>query len=107
MSDKPEKLVMCVNRRYQLGQRSCAGSGGKAIAEALEKGIAARKINIGVHRIVCLGQCSRGPSMRLAPGGRFFFEMSLEKVSALLDELEAECGTRIEGDGPPAHLLGS
>jgi (2Fe-2S) ferredoxin len=107
MTDKPEILVMCVNRRFQLGQRSCAGSGSEDIAKALEQGIMERKIDIETQRIVCLGQCTKGPSMRLAPGGRFYFEMSLDKVPGLLDELVAECGIRDTDDDPPLHLLGS
>jgi len=44
--------------------------------------------------------------MRLAPCGRFYFEMSFEKVSDLLDELEEEYGKRETGDDLPMHLLG-
>jgi (2Fe-2S) ferredoxin len=108
LTEKPEKLVMCVNRRFQLGQRSCAGSGSEAIADAIEQGILERRIDLGTERIVCLGQCTKGPSMRLAPGGRFYFEMLLEKVPELLEDLETACGKRkVDDNEALAHLLGS
>ena len=60
--------------------------------QALAAGVAARRINISLETIVCLNKCHFGPSMRLAPGGRFILGKTIEDVPALLDELEAECG---------------
>ncbi len=116
MSPQPQSLVICVNRRFRADQPSCAARGGVEIAEALEKGIAERRIDIKVERICCLGECTRGPNVRMIPGGDFHFEFTLEKVPSFLDSIERACG-RLSAhgsgndadmvDGPPVHLLGS
>jgi hypothetical protein len=54
-----------------------------------------------------LGQCTKGPTVRFAPGGRFSLGTRLEDVPAILDELQALCGVDDDESGPPMHLLGS
>lgn len=88
----PEKLLICVNAIGNAEKPCCAARGSKVIFEALARGIAGRRINIRLESIVCLNKCHFGPSMRLAPGGRFILGKTLADVPALLDELEAECG---------------
>ena len=90
----PTNLLACVNRRFRSDQPSCAARGSSAIADAIEAGIRVRRIALDFERIRCLGQCDRGPALRLAPGGRFFLGVTLEDVARLLDEMEAEFGTR-------------
>lgn len=104
---RPEKILVCINRRYGDGRRSCAGSGSEALADALADGIRARRIDVVLERSVCMGQCLLGPTVRFAPGGRFNLGTRLEDVSKLLDELEKLCGVRSIADDPPWHLLGS
>ena len=99
-------MLICINRRYRGDQPSCAQRGSEALADAIEAGVAARRIDIKVERIKCLAQCTKGPTVRLAPGGRFMLGTTLGDVQAILDELERTCGIR-DDDGPPAHLLGS
>lgn len=103
---KPKLLMVCVNRRFRVDEASCSARGSQAIADALEAGIRERKIDIKIERSVCLGQCQIGPSIRLAPGGRFILGKSIDDVGELLDELEALCGTR-DDDLLPLNLLGS
>lgn len=103
----PKTVLVCVNRRFRGDQPSCAQRGSEEIAEAIERGVEERAINIKVERIICLGQCTKGPTIRFAPGGRFNLGTSLEDVPALIDELETQCGRRDEDGGPPVHLLGS
>ncbi len=105
--DRPQSLLVCINRRFRGDQPSCAQRGSEAIAEALEAGAANRGIAAKVERIKCLGQCTKGPAVRFAPGGRFNLETRLDDVPALLDELDKKSGTRGEDAGPPVHLLGS
>ncbi|MEQ8321660.1 MAG: (2Fe-2S) ferredoxin domain-containing protein [Rhodospirillales bacterium] len=100
-------VLICINRRFHGDQPSCAQRGAEALADAIEAGVAARKINIRVERIKCLGQCMKGPTVRFSPGGRFNLHTRLDDVSGLLDEMERECGFRDEDTGPPLHLLGS
>lgn len=102
-----KSVLICINRRFQADQPSCAQRGSVALADALEAGIRERKINVAVERIKCLGQCTKGPTVRFAPGGRFNLGTSMDDLPGLLDELERLCGLRDDDAGPPVHLLGS
>ncbi|MCW9036222.1 MAG: (2Fe-2S) ferredoxin domain-containing protein [Rhodospirillales bacterium] len=98
MSDTPKNLslLMCINKRYDLGKPCCANQNGIEIAEALEKGIEERGLSIKTERVNCLGHCTRGPTARLAPGGKFFFHMNMERVPEILSALEEK--STIEAD---------
>ncbi len=102
-----KSILICINRRFHGDQPSCAQRGSEALAEAIESGVAARNINVVVERIKCLAQCTKGPTVRFFPGGRFNLGTTLDDVPDLLDELERTCGLREEDTGPPVHLLGS
>lgn len=104
-STRPRTLLICINRRFQASEPSCAARGSLPIAEAIENGIHERRIAIAVERIVCLGQCTRGPTLKLVPG-EFILGTTLDMVPEILDRLQAACGVRAD-DGPPVHLLGS
>ena len=39
-----------------------------------------------------MAQCQKGPTVRVAPGGRFILRATIENVDSLLDELEHLCG---------------
>ena len=92
--NKPESLLVCINNRFDSGRPSCAFRGSLEILEALKQGIAQRKIDIKIEEICCLGHCSEGPTLRLAPRGKFFHETNLDMVPDILDELARRCGTR-------------
>ncbi|MEQ8194871.1 MAG: (2Fe-2S) ferredoxin domain-containing protein [Rhodospirillales bacterium] len=94
MSDPPTTLIVCVNRRFQSDKGSCAEKGSEALADTLAAGIETRRLNIALERIRCLGQCLHGPSMRLAPGGKFYLGVTPEDIPAILDEIESLCGRR-------------
>ncbi len=79
-------------------QPSCAARGSEVIAEALEKGVAERRIAVTVKRSVCMSKCTEGPTLRLAPGGRFIQGPALADVPDILDQLEAECGIADDSD---------
>ena len=107
---KPRALAICVNRRFGLDKPSCGERGSVAIAQALEREIEQRRIDVRLERLECLGQCAQGPSMRIIPAGRFFLEVTMDDVPEILDILEKACGTGQESIAdaePPAHLLGS
>lgn len=107
MDGRPKTLLVCVNRRFGAEQASCAGRGSEALADAVERGVADRRIDVTVERICCFGRCQSGPNMRLAPGGAFFSGLAPERIADVLDTLEATCGRREEAADVPAHLLGS
>ena len=76
----------------------------------MEDGIRSRRIELETERLCCLGQCTKGPAMRLTPGAEFFFGVTLADVPELLDRLERAFGTRPETDETkalPVDLLGS
>ncbi len=112
MTPRPKKILICVNRRFDAGEPSCAARGSFAIAEAIEQGVSDRRIDIAVERFICLGQCTKGPAVKLAPGD-FILGATPDRVPAILDDLEAACGVRDiaddgDGDGEPAaHFPGA
>jgi NADH:ubiquinone oxidoreductase subunit E len=103
----PRAVLVCINRRFRGDQPSCAARGSEALADAIAAGIAARNIRVKLERSICMEQCTKGPTVRFAPGGRFNLGTNLEDVPILLDELEALCGVADDDDGVPMHLLGS
>lgn len=102
---QPRTLLICINRRFKASEPSCAARGSLPIADAIESGIRERRIAIAVERIVCLGQCTKGPTLKLVPG-EFILATTMDMVPGILDRLQATCGIRAD-DGPPVHLLGS
>ena len=89
---KPEYVMVCVNRRLGANRTSCAALGSINLADALGRVITARKIDVKFERSICMAQCQKGPTVRLAPGRRFILRATIENVDSLLDELEHLCG---------------
>ena len=101
-------LMICINRRFRTDEPSCAGRGSEALADRLEKEIQSRGINLTVERSICMGYCRTGPTIRLAPGGKFYLKPSDNEIAALLDEAETLCGTTTDNnEGPPINFLRS
>ncbi len=94
MGQRPTSFAICINMRFQADQPSCAGRGSEDIADALERGIKDRGIDIVLERLRCFGLCAQGPNLRLIPGGNFHHRVTMADVPALLDMLEAACGHR-------------
>ncbi|HJM51454.1 MAG TPA: (2Fe-2S) ferredoxin domain-containing protein [Alphaproteobacteria bacterium] len=86
--EKPEAVVVCINRRLGADAVSCAGRGSEAVAAALEDGIAHRGLAAALVRLKCLGSCQHGPNVRFAPGGAWFSGVALDDVAEILDHLE-------------------
>ena len=106
MHPRPDKILICVNRRFKADEASCAQRGSVAIAEAIEAGIQERRIDIAFDRFICFGQCNKGPTVKLVPGD-FILGTRLDMVDGILDDMQAACGVRDDSDKPPLHLLGS
>lgn len=108
---RPTALVICINRRYGVDRASCGGRGSEALADALEREIAERRLAVTVDRIRCFGDCARGPVMRLYPSGPFYRGVGGDDLAAILADIERLCGQREdEADAAPAipiHLLGT
>jgi (2Fe-2S) ferredoxin len=84
----PISLMICIKDRGTV-HASCGGGGSDSLADAIEAEIKKRKLPVEVDRMRCLGECERGPNMRIAPGGRFFYGVNQTTISVILDELEA------------------
>lgn len=81
-------VVLCIKNRFKLNSRSCAGSGSEAMADELERLLAETGLGIEVKRVKCLGQCEHGPNLRIAPGGRFYHQLSMEDLPEVIAELQ-------------------
>ena len=85
------RLVVCINRRLGIGQRSCAGGGSLALIERIEAMVVEQGIEQGIEapavRRECLGRCEEGPTMRIAPGGPLFTEIDAAGLPVIIDEL--------------------
>lgn len=107
VKQQPRKVLVCVNRRLKADEASCAARGSLKIADAIERGIQDRGIDIQFERFVCFSHCEKGPNVKLVPG-TFLHGVTADGVEAILDQLEDACGIREDHkSGPPAHLLGS
>lgn len=96
----PYRLLVCVNP-VGSNKPSCGGDrGSKALADTLEAGIRARRINAQLARVICLNRCLKGPALRIAPGGDFFLEVQPDHIPAILDRLEALAGQLPDGIDP-------
>ncbi len=105
MTLTPKTILICVNRRFDGDEPSCAARGSVAIAEAIERGVRDRRIDIAVERFICFGQCTKGPTVKLAPGD-FILGTTPDMVAGILDDLEAACGV-LDGADEPLHHPGS
>ncbi len=81
----PTRLVVCVNQRLGVGQKSCAGSGSKELIEVIKKHFKASGIDVPVVEQVCLGRCAEGIAMRIAPGGQFFTRVTEADVTLITE----------------------
>lgn len=77
--------MVCIHERSP-SQPSCANRGGKMLADALEQELESHDSSVNVERVPCLGHCTEGPNVRLAPGGRFFYNVELKQVPEIVAE---------------------
>lgn len=87
MSDAPS-IVICVNRRFSGDKPSCAERGAEQIVDELELALARAGLDVELSRVYCLGNCSNGPNLRIAPGGRMYSGFTVDDIPQLLDEME-------------------
>ena len=109
MTEPPRyKLLVCVNNIARPDKGCCGQRGSVALAKTIAREVAARGVNAAVEEIVCLGNCHRGPSMRIAPGGRFFFRVNSDQLPAIVDALEQVAGVRetTGAEDDPEHIFG-
>jgi len=84
-----KKVIVCINYRANPNNPSCGARGGTEIADIIETAITQKKLDIHLQRFECLGFCHKGPNLRFAPDGRFFYGVAADDMSEVLSELEA------------------
>lgn len=72
--------IVCINQRLTGRQACCASRGGEAIAHELELLLAEYGFAGCVRRVECLGECEKGPNLRIAPGERFYHGVTLSDL---------------------------
>lgn len=80
------KLVVCIKQRSS-SSASCAGRGSLELLQQLEQTLKRRGLNVEVEKVHCLGRCTQGPNMRIAPGKDFFHGVTPKDVDAIIDQL--------------------
>ena len=80
-------VIVCTNRTFSSNKPACANSGSEALADRLEELLAEEGLAVTVRRIECFGQCAQGPNLRIAPGGRFFYQCSEKHLAEIIEEL--------------------
>lgn len=89
MSQKIQKrLVVCVNERFGIGQKSCAGRGSRELIQKIRRQLAERQLDYPVTEQVCLGRCEQGIVLRIAPGGPFFTGVKPRDIPAIIQALQ-------------------
>ncbi|MBZ0093236.1 MAG: (2Fe-2S) ferredoxin domain-containing protein [Sulfuricellaceae bacterium] len=80
-------LLVCTHRRGAPNSPSCGGRGSHEILRLLQEGVRERRLALNVESIVCFGHCADGPTVRLAPGGRFWHQVQASQLAPMLDEI--------------------
>jgi len=91
----PLRLVVCVNHRLGVAQKSCVGSGNLGYIESIRQLIEVNGLNVPIVERECLGKCEQGPIMRIAPGGRFFTEIDQSSLTTIVEELKIAISKQI------------
>jgi (2Fe-2S) ferredoxin len=81
------RLVICNNRRLTAQKPSC-GAIAIDLAEHLERLLTTMQLQIAIEYKKCLGQCDRGPNIRLAPAGRFFHNVGEADFPEIIGEIK-------------------
>ncbi len=79
-----KKLLICTNFRANPSQPSCAARGNKQFMADLSQQLHQQQVKIKVEESACMGYCKLGANMRLAPNGKFFHEVSVEKFVEII-----------------------
>jgi len=81
-------IYICINKR---GGKACIGPQSREVFRALRKRAKDRakqgEDEVAVERIVCMGDCSFGPNVKIR-GGPVFHEVSVDDVDAILDQAQ-------------------
>jgi len=81
---KKRTVYICINKR---GGKACIGPQSREVFRTLHKRAKERGGEVAVERIVCMGDCSFGPNVKIH-GGPVFHEVSVDEIDAILDQAQ-------------------
>jgi len=81
-------VIICINHRANPNNPSCGARGSEKIATALQQQITARNLPFTLQRFKCLGHCDKGPNLRIAPDGPFFYGVTEDMLEQVMAEIE-------------------
>jgi len=81
---KKKTIYICINKR---GGKACIGPQSREVFRTLRKRAKERGGDVTVERIVCMGDCSYGPNVKIH-GGPVFHEVTVDDVDAILDQAQ-------------------
>jgi (2Fe-2S) ferredoxin len=81
-------LFVCTNAR-EKPKTGCVDFGAMDLHAALKQELKARKLNkkIRVNKAGCLDMCNYGPVIVLYPEGKWFYNVKVENIPEILDEI--------------------
>ena len=82
------ELTCCTNVRGSPDTVSCGQRGGREVIRALRRGIRARDLDVAIVASGCLGACTNGPNIRIAPSNSWMSGARVEDVPTMLDAIE-------------------
>lgn len=88
MSATNLSIVACIHRRPGSATPSCGGRGATLLVEQLQQLLRESRLEVPLRYVECLGECARGPNLRIAPGGPFFHGVTAADLPAVIDALQ-------------------
>lgn len=85
-------VTVCINYRANPDLPSCGARGGSEIAQALKAAVATQGLPVEVVTFNCLGECERGPNVKLSPGGEFCHGIRPDDLTPVLEKISAFAG---------------
>ncbi|MEG3637730.1 (2Fe-2S) ferredoxin domain-containing protein [Magnetococcus sp. PR-3] len=76
-------ILVCTNDRPG-NNTSCGARGSYELYLALVKAAKESNTPFSVGELQCFGECSKGPNIRVAPGGEFFHHATEETIPDIL-----------------------
>lgn len=87
MSEETKKptVYFCTNMRYSSSSPSCGMRSSKLIMQMVKMELKKRGRCFDLEESICLGQCSAGPAIRIAPGGKFYLNGKKDQINEIAD----------------------
>ena len=71
------------------------------MADAMAAEIERRGLTLRLERVICMGKCDEGPTVKVAPGGAFYLGYGAENARDLIDKIAREHGLGTKTVSPP------